>query len=167
MGMSENNSPIDLDDADIRILTLLQADGKASIQEIAEKVGLSSSPVWRRIRRLEESGAIDHYAAILDRKALGLNAMAYVFVSLVDHSEKTITAFGKLVAAESRVVECASITGESDYLLKVAARNPEDLEQFLMKGILAAGLVRATQTNFVLRRTKSGPDLPLGQFPIS
>ncbi|MEQ8340608.1 MAG: Lrp/AsnC family transcriptional regulator [Marinovum algicola] len=150
-----------LDGTDRRILHLLQTDGKASIQEIAGQVALSTSPCWRRIKRMEEAGLITGYTARLNPKLLGLHALAYVFVTLMDHREDTIAAFNRLVQTEDRITECASVTGESDYILKIAAKDPEDLEHFLMRGILASGLVRASHTNFVLRRTK-----PTSPWPI-
>ena len=150
-----------IDDTDRRILTVLQKDGKASLADVAAASGLSTSPCWRRIRRLEEDGVITGYVARLDPRAIGLHALAYVFVSLVDHREQTVTRFQRLIETEARIVECASITGGSDFILKVAARDPEDLETFLMKGVLASGLVRASHTHFVLRRTKSRAPWPL------
>ena len=161
LGRDRQIMPHDLDDADRRILAHLQRDGKASLSDIAEATGLSTSPCWRRIKRMEEDGIIAGYVARLEPRAIGLHALAYVFVSLIDHREETVTRFSRLVEAEARIVECASITGGSDFLLKVAARDPEDLETFLMKGILASGLVRASHTHFVLRRTKSRAPWPL------
>ena len=152
---------IELDGTDLRLLALLQRTGKASLQELSEAAGLSQSPCWRRIRRMEEAGVIRGYVARLDPKALGLNALSYLFVSLVDHRAETIAAFARLVEREARIVECASVTGESDYVLKVAARDPEDLERFLMQDVLASGLVRGSQTHFVLRQTKSRSPWPL------
>lgn len=157
----------ELDGFDQKILSILQRDGKASVQEIADQAGLSTSPCWRRIKRLEEIGVITGYIARLDPRHLGLNALAYVFVSLVDHREVTISRFGRLVETEARIIECASITGDSDYLLKIAARDPEDLEQFLMRGVLATGLVRSSQTNFVLRRTKTRGPWPVDLGPVN
>ncbi|MCJ7873808.1 Lrp/AsnC family transcriptional regulator [Marinovum sp. 2_MG-2023] len=150
-----------VDDTDRRILQLLQTDGKASVQDIAAKVALSTSPCWRRIKRMEEAGLITGYTARLNPKLLGLHALAYVFVSLMDHREDTIAAFSRLVDTQERIIECASVTGESDYILKIAARDPEDLDHFLMRGILSSGLVRASHTHFVLRRTKPTSPWPL------
>jgi DNA-binding Lrp family transcriptional regulator len=146
---------------DRKLLSLLQADGKASLQELAAAAGLSSSPCWRRIKRMEEAGLIRGYVARLDPKLLGLNALAYVFVSLVDHHEDTMGQFARLVGQEERIVECASVTGSADYILKVAAKDPEDLERFLMGGILASGLVRESHTHFILRQTKTRSPWPL------
>lgn len=153
--------PLKLDSVDRKLLAHLQKDGKASVQELAAAAGLSPSPCWRRVKRLEEAGAIRGYVARLDPKKLGLDALAYVFVSLLDHREETIAGFARLVENEERIVECASVTGGSDFILKIAARDPEDLEVFLMRGILASGLVRASQTHFVLRRTKTRSPWPL------
>lgn len=153
--------PLKLDSVDRKLLAHLQRDGKASVQDLAEAAGLSPSPCWRRVKRLEEAGAIKGYVARLDPKKLGLDALAYVFVSLVDHQEKTISQFAGLVEREERIVECASVTGGSDFILKVAARDPEDLERFLMRGVLGSGLVRASHTHFVLRRTKTRSPWPL------
>lgn len=150
-----------LDEIDRQILRLLQADGKISLQAMAEQLNMSTSPCWRRIKQLQDAGVIRGYTAILDQKALGLNAQAYLQVSLIDHKEETIQAFDRFVQNEDQVVECASITGSNDYLLKVVAEDAEALELFIMKRILRLGLVRSSYTNFVLRRTKSSTALPV------
>lgn len=143
------------------ILKALQRDGRASTQELSEAVGLSSSPCWRRVKRLEEDGYIMRYTAILDSKKLGLNAFAHVQVSLVDHSETTIQAFQAFIERDEQVLECASITGDFDYILKIVAKDPEALEQFIMQQILRLGVVRATTTNFILRQMKVSGALPV------
>lgn len=155
---------MDYDDFDRALLHALQKDGKASAQDLAGRVGLSASPCWRRVKRLEEDGVITSYTARLDPKKLGLHAMAYVHVSLTDHSEATIARFDDFVQGSDQVIECASITGDSDYVLKVMARDPEALEEFIMHKILRLGVVRASRTNFVLRRTKVATALPLHAF---
>ena len=158
MAKSEKNM---LDDYEKLILRTLQRNGRASTQELSETVGLSSSPCWRRVKKLEEEGYITGYAAILDRKKLGLRALAYVHVSLMDHSESAISTFQNFVATSEQVVECASTTGESDFILKVAETDPEALEQFIMERILRLGVVRNTTTNFILRQTKVAVALPV------
>ena len=151
-----------LDSFERLILKILQRSGRASTQELSEELGLSPSPCWRRVKRLEEEGFILRYAAILDGKKLGLNAFAYVQVSLVDHSEDTIKLFSDFVAQSEQVLECASITGDFDFVLKVVAHDPEALEQFIMKRILRLGVVRTTTTNFILRQMKTAGSLPVG-----
>lgn len=144
-----------------RILNILQRDGRASTQELSEAVGLSPSPCWRRVRKLEQDGVIKGYAAILDPKKLDLRAFAYVHISLTDHSEETIETFSRFVNASAQVIECATITGDSDFVLKVVAADPEGLEHFIMKQILRLGVVRNASTNFILRQTKTGTTLPV------
>jgi len=153
--------PAAIDSTDRKLLEHLQKDGRISTKDLAEASNMSVSPCWRRVKRLEETGIIEKYVAVLNRKQLGLNAMAYVHVSLVDHTRDTIEAFDRLVQSDDQVIECSSITGESDYVLKVVARDPEELETFIMKRLLGPGLVRASMTNFILRNTKSGLALPL------
>ncbi|MEY8096382.1 Lrp/AsnC family transcriptional regulator [Falsihalocynthiibacter sp. S25ZX9] len=150
-----------LDSHDIAILAALQRDGKMSLQDLAREVNLSTSPCWRRVRKLEENGTIAQYTAILDARKIGINTQAYIHISLLDHTQTTIDAFDAFVAREEQIVECASITGSDDYLLKIVAKDPEDLETFLMKGILSLGIVRSSTTHFVLRQKKQSTFLPL------
>ncbi|CUI71729.1 Lrp/AsnC family transcriptional regulator [Cognatishimia activa] len=150
-----------LEENDKKILRVLQRDGKISLQALADEVNMSTSPCWRRIKRLEEAGLIDRYAAILNPRLLGLHAQAYMHVSLLDHTEATIEAFDRFVQTEDQITECCSITGSNDYMLKVVAEGPEELETFIMKRVLRLGIVRSSHTNFVLRRTKSSTALPV------
>ncbi|MEP5088454.1 MAG: Lrp/AsnC family transcriptional regulator [Paracoccaceae bacterium] len=143
------------------ILKTLQSNGRASTQELSDAVGLSASPCWRRVKRLEEDGYITRYAAILDGKKLGLRAFAHVQVSLIEHSETSVETFQSFVASSEQVLECASITGDFDFILKVAATDPEALEQFIMHRILRLGVVRTTTTNFILRQIKVSGALPI------
>lgn len=143
------------------LLQILQRDGKVNTQTLAEQVGMSPSPCWRRLRKLEEIGVIERYVALLDAKKLGLNARAYVHVSLLDHTEETISTFDKFVLGEPQIIECCAITGADDYLLKVIAADPEGLEQFIMQKILRLGVVRSSTTHFVLRQKKYSTALPL------
>ena len=143
------------------ILKALQRNGRASTQELSDAVGLSPSPCWRRVKRLEDEGYIKQYAAILDSKKLGLNAFAYLQVSLVDHTDASIDRFAQFVEGSEQVLECATITGDFDFLLKVVAADPEALEAFIMKDLRRLGVVRTTTTNFVLRQIKSAGPLPV------
>lgn len=151
-----------LDTFEKLILKMLQRNGRASTQELSDAVGLSPSPCWRRVKRLEGDGYITRYAAILDYKKLGLNALAHVQVSLIDHNETSIDAFQAFVENNEQVLECASITGDFDFILKVAASDPEALEQFIMHNLLRLGVVRTTTTIFILRQMKVSGVLPVG-----
>ncbi|RPE67405.1 AsnC family transcriptional regulator [Pacificibacter maritimus] len=150
-----------IDEFEKRILKMLQQNGRASTQELSNAVGLSSSPCWRRVKRLEDDGFITRYAAILDGKKLGLHAFAHVQISLIDHSEASLNTFHNFVENSEQVLECASITGDFDFMLKIAAANPEALEHFIMQKILRLGVVRTMTTNFILRQIKVAGALPI------
>ena len=154
-------SPIELDEFDRQILRQVQADASISTQGLAERVGLSASPCWRRLKRMQEAGLITGQVAMVSPRALGLRAVAYLNITLVDHSEATIARFDAFVQCHDQVVECATITGSADYLLKVFAADPEALEQFIMRELLALGVVRSTNTALVLRQTKYTTALPV------
>ncbi|MEP1522476.1 MULTISPECIES: Lrp/AsnC family transcriptional regulator [Ascidiaceihabitans] len=150
-----------LDPFEKLILKVLQRDGRASSQALSDAVGLSPSPCWRRVKRLEDEGFITRYAAIVDGKKLGLNALAHVQVSLINHDAVSIDKFHAFVETNDQVLECASITGDFDYILKVAATDPEALEHFIMSRLLRLGVVRTTTTNFILRQMKVSGALPV------
>lgn len=151
----------DLDDIDRRLLRLLQRDATRSTQELAEAAGLSTSPAWRRVRRLIDEGVIGRQVALVAPAKAGLHAMAYVQVSLMDHTEPTLARFDAFVQDHDQIMECATITGSYDYQLKIVAADPEGLEHFLMRQMLPLGIIRSTVTHFVLRQTKYTTALPL------
>lgn len=150
-----------LDSFEKLILKVLQRDGRASTQTLSEAVGLSPSPCWRRVKRLEDAGYITRYAAVLDGKKLGLRALAHVQVSLLNHDVSSIETFQNFIETNDQVLECASITGDFDYILKVAATDPENLEAFIMNNILRLSVVRTTSTIFILRQMKVSGALPV------
>lgn len=150
-----------LDAYEKQILKELQRDGRASTQALSDAVGLSPSPCWRRVKRLEDDGYITRYAAIVDGKKLGLRALAHIQVSLINHEAASIEAFQTFVDSHDQVLECASITGDFDYILKVAAVDPEGLEQFIMHNLHRLGVVRTTATTFILRQMKVSGALPV------
>nr|WP_111300234.1 Lrp/AsnC family transcriptional regulator [Paracoccus saliphilus] len=150
-----------LDDIDRRILRLLQRDATMSTQALAEAAGLSSSPAWRRLKRLIDDGVIQRQVALVPPALAGLHAMAHVQVSLLDHTEQTLARFDRFVQTEDQIMECATITGTYDYQLKIVAADPEGLEHFLMRRMLPLGIIRSTVTHFVLRQTKYTTALPL------
>jgi len=116
--ISKYTGKILLDTFEKMILKVLQRDGRASTQTLSDAVGLSPSPCWRRVKRLEENGYITRYAAILDGKKLGLHALAHVQVSLLNHDVSSIDKFQDFVDQNEQVLECSSITGDFDYILK-------------------------------------------------
>lgn len=144
----------DLDAADLRILRELQVDGRLTNVELARRVGLSDSPCLRRVRKLEEEGVIAGYAALLDRRKLGIEMLAYVHVTLDQRSEAATNAFVTAVNEAPWIVECFAVSGTEDYLLKVAARNIDHYGELTMKKLLRYPGVTDLTSNLVLASIK-------------
>jgi DNA-binding Lrp family transcriptional regulator len=150
-----------LDRVDRRILDELQADARISNQDLAKRVGLSGAPCWRRLRRLEEDGFIASYATILNRSAIGLPILAYAQVTLENHHPESVRQFDQLIAHRPEVLECHSMSGSNDYLLRIVASSIEAYEHFLSTHVLQTKAVRSVNTSFVLRTKKFTTHLPL------
>ena len=146
---------IELDDIDRRILGALQAEGRLAMVDLAERVGLSSTPCQRRVKRLEEEGVIDRYAALVQPPALGLALQAMVQVTLDDHSEKTVEAFEAAIRARPEVLACYAMTGDMDFLLHVLAADLAQFSEFAMKALLRMPGVRGTRSSFIMQAVKS------------
>jgi DNA-binding Lrp family transcriptional regulator len=150
-----------LDRVDRRILDTLQGDARISNQELAKKVGLSPAPCWRRLRRLEEEGFISGYATLLNGSAIGLPILAYALVTLENHHPETVRQFDRLIQDRPEVLECHSMSGANDYLLRIVAASMEAYEHFLSTQLLQSTAVRSVNTSFVLRTKKSTTRLPV------
>ena len=150
-----------LDRVDRRILDTLQADARISNQELAKRVGLSPAPCWRRLRRLEEEGFISGYATLLNGSAIGLPILAYALVTLDNHHADTVRQFDHLIQDRPEVLECHSMSGPNDYLLRIVAASMEAYEHFLSTQVLQLAAVRSVNTSFVLRTKKSTTRLPV------
>ena len=150
-----------LDRADLRILRLLQAEGRLTNQELAERAGLSPSHCWRRTRALEEAGLVQGYAARLDRRRLGLGVLAFVRVVIESHSAAEAREFEEAVARLDAVVACYSIAGDSDFLLQVVARSLDDYAEFAMGTLRALPRIKEMQTSFVLKELKQPAGWPV------
>ncbi len=155
---------LELDRIDRKILAALQADGRLSNVELADRVGLSPSPCLRRVRRLEEAGVIRGYQAILDRKRLGLGLTAFVSIRIDLHQEEREHAIEKAIRAMPEVVSCHLVSGESDLLLEVALPDLAAYEQLLLGGFLRIPGVKDVRTSFAVREVKPGSPLPLGHL---
>ena len=150
-----------LDRVDRRILDTLQADARISNQELAKKAGLSPAPCWRRLRRLEEEGFISGYVTLLNGSAIGLPILAYTLVTLENHHPETVRQFDRLIHELPEVLECHSMSGANDYLLRIVAASMEAYEHFLSTRVLQLSAVRSVNTSFVLRTKKSTTRLPV------
>ncbi|MBS0364755.1 MAG: Lrp/AsnC family transcriptional regulator [Proteobacteria bacterium] len=150
-----------LDRMDRRILQELQEDARLSNQELARRVGLSPAPCWRRLRRLEQEGYIAGYATLLRAPAIGLPILAYAMVSLENHHPESVRLFDARIAECDEVLECHSMSGANDYLLRIVAASMDAYEHFLSTRLLQLRAVRSVNTSFVLRTKKSTTRLPL------
>lgn len=150
-----------LDASDLRILTVLQKDGRLTNQALSAEVGMSPSPCWRRVRQLEESGVIQGYRAVLGRKEIGLGVSAFIRVKIDSHSEAEAEAFTREVAALTEVVACYSIAGDADFLLQVVARDLDAYSDFAMNVVRRLPRIKEMQTTFVLKEVKPFTGFPL------
>ena len=150
-----------LDRTDLKILDALQANGRLTNAELAERVGLSLSPCWRRLKRLEESGVITGYQALLDRKALGLGVTAFVRVDIERHTPAMERRFEEAIADLDEIVSCHVISGEGAFMLVVMSESLESFSKFALDTLMALPGVKDTRTSFSLKEVKSSTALPL------
>ena len=151
---------ISLDAIDRRILERLQHDGRLSNADLAEQVGLSSSPCWRRVKALEEAGVIKGYAAQVDAKSVGLSVNVFMSVSLSTQVEKALQAFERAAAERPEVMECYLMTGDSDYLLRIVV---PDIAAYdgVYKRLIAGTQLFDVSSSFAMEQLKFTTALPL------
>ena len=149
------------DDLDRAILRELQANSNISNVELARRVSLSPPAVHARVKRLEQLGYIKQYVAVLDREKVGYDMLCFIQVSLQVHQSGQVTNFRAAVAEMPEVLECHHVTGNFDYLLKVAICNRMDLQRFLMERLTPIPYIARIQTSLVLTEIKSTTALPL------
>ena len=151
-----------LDAIDAKILDLIQHDASLSVAEIAERVSLSSSPCWRRIKRLEDAGVIEKRVTILDREKLGLAFEVFAEVKLSLPTKGNLEAFEAAVINWPEVAQCATVTGGMDYVLRIITRDMHAFDDFLREKLLSLGLVSNVESRIVMRSVKSSTAVPLG-----
>lgn len=151
-----------LDKIDCSILRELQADGRLSNHDLAKRVGLSPSPCWRRVKRLEDEGIIDHYVAVLNPEKVGLHLIAYVHVTLEKHQMEMRDQFDEVISQYDEVLEYYAMSGDYDFLLKVIAPSIKAYEEFQTKFLMSLPVVRSIRSSFVLKQNKHITRLPLG-----
>ena len=150
-----------MDRLDRKILSVLQANARASLQDIGQAVGLSPSPCWGRIKKMEEAGVIEGYTVRLNPQALDLADTVLVQVTLDSHSDNTLEKFGEVLATIPEVVEAHLVSGDYDYLLRIVVKDTRDYERLLREKLYKIKGIRHSQSSFVLRTLKRA-DLPLG-----
>ena len=150
-----------LDRTDLRILALLQSNGRMSHVEIAAKVGLSPSPCARRIRRLETSGVVQRYAALVEPKRVGQNVLAFVQIKLERHTDEVIGQFRRMLAERPEVISAHAMTGEMDFLLRVVVPDLDALGRLTLHQLLKFPGVRDVRSSLVLETLKADAAIPL------
>ena len=145
-----------VDDFDVKILRAIQHDGRISINDLSERVGLSPTPVSRRIKNLEASGIITGYGAIINEAALGFSVSVFVSVQLDKQVDEALAQFEKAIAGFPEVVECWLMTGNRDYLLRIATTGLKEFEQFLVGRLTKIKAVASIESSIPLRRIKTG-----------
>ncbi len=149
--------------AEREILAALQEDGRLTNAELAGRIGLSESPTFRRVKRLEEMGVIRGYSADVDQRLLGLDVTAFVQVTMEKQPDEKTQAFHAAVAAEPHIIECHAMSGAHDYLMKVVARSIDHFSDIVMKRILSYPGVQNVESSFSLRRIKVSRVLPTAE----
>lgn len=157
-----NDDSIPLDSHSMQILLELQRDARQTVQQIAEKVGLSSTPCWRRIKEMEAAGVIRGYTVVVDREKVGLNLAAVTEVNLDRHHESKVRDFEHAVEASPEIVRCVSATGPADYILTVHVPDIKHYERFLHATLFEQAGVTQVRSAIVLREVKSEGSLPGG-----
>jgi Lrp/AsnC family transcriptional regulator len=150
-----------MDMTDTKILRVLQEDAALPIAAVADAVGLSVTPCWRRIRKLEETGVIQRRVTLLDRKAAGIGVVVFASVSLVRHTEEALAEFDAFVFRRPEILEAHAVSGDRDYQLKIAVRDIEAYEGFLNRELLALSCIASVNSRFMLREIKYTTSLPL------
>ncbi len=154
--------PVGIDALDLQILRMLQKDATHTHKEIAAQLGLTITPVYERVRRLERDGFIQKYVALLSPAKAGLGLIAFCNVSLVQHSTPLLKLFEETVLSLQEVVTCYHIAGQFDYMLKIIVPDMEAYQRFIVDKLAALDNIRQVQSSFVMTEVKYSTELPLG-----
>jgi Lrp/AsnC family transcriptional regulator, leucine-responsive regulatory protein len=153
-----------LDAIDTRIIAALQADGRLSNHQLAERIGLSPSPCLRRVKRLEREGYIESYRAVLQRDRVGLGFTAFVTVKIEGHADLAADTLQDAMIAMPEVVACHMVSGDSDYLLEVVVPDRESYQAFLVEKLLDLPIIKEVRSNIAIQPLKTAAPLPLGHL---
>ena len=153
--------PAELQKTDIEILKLIQADASLSTGAIADKLNLSQSPCWRRINRIEQEGFIRKRVALLDRRALGMEVVVFATVSLTANGRQNLDAFESEIIRYPEVMECYTMAGIWDYMLKVVTRDIAHYEHFVRNTLTTSPSIRELHSHMAVTEIKNSTELPL------
>ncbi|WP_090142759.1 Lrp/AsnC family transcriptional regulator [Limnohabitans sp. DM1] len=144
-----------------KILEVLQEDSRMTVQQISERVGLSTTPCWKRIKEMEAQGIITGYTVRVNRKKVGLSLMVLAEINVNQHTEKAVAEFEAAVQATPHIVHCYSTTGPADYVLTIMVQDMDAYEHFLMQTLFKLPAVAHVRSSIVMRDIKQGACLPL------
>ena len=151
----------DVNKQDLRILEILQQDASKSSTEIAELLNMSQSPCWRRINRIEQAGYIRKRVAVLDREKLGMELVAFTTINLTGKGRQNLQGFEEQVAAFDEVVECYTMAGTWDYMLKIIAKDIRHYEDFVRQRLLKLPEIDEIHSHIAVTEIKNSSELPL------
>ncbi len=149
-----------MDKTDIQILDLLQKNAELTVQDISKMVYLSTTPCWKRINKLKNTGYIQKTVALLDPKKVNLNTTAFVFITMNSHDQEKLALFSKVIEKMPEITECHRMSGTIDYLLKVIIRDIEGYDSFYKKLIKEIQFLKIT-SNFTIEKIKHTSELPI------
>jgi len=152
---------VELDSIDLKILAELQQDGSLTNVELARRVHLSPSPCLVRVKALESAGVIQRYVALADPKAIGLGVNVFISVSLKEQTKESLAEFERRIAEHDEVMECYLMTGDSDYLIRVAVRDIAELERFILEQLTPIPGIEKIRSSFALKQVRYKTALPL------
>jgi len=155
---------MNVDKFDLAILAVLQQDARASLQDISAQVGLSTTPCWNRIKRMEAEGTIQGYTVRIDPEAVGLAETVILQVTLESHNDETLSEFGKALEEIPEVLEAYLVSGDYDYYIRMAVRDTRDYERLLREQLYRIPGIRHSRSSFVLRTLKQSL-IPLAPSP--
>jgi Lrp/AsnC family leucine-responsive transcriptional regulator len=150
----------------VKILSALQRNGRLSVVDLAESIGLSPTPCARRIKALESSGAIEGYAAILNPVRVGLEVLAIVQVKLTEHTDESVARFEREIELMDEVTKCFAMTGTYDFILEVYGKDLDALSNVVLKKLIRVPNVRDMQSSVVLATIKRSTRIPLGHLQV-
>jgi Lrp/AsnC family transcriptional regulator len=150
-----------MDDVDLRLLRTIQSEPDLAVAELARLAGLSQTPAWRRLKRLQDEGYISGRAVLLDAGRLGLTVNVFAYIRLKHHDEETLESLEQEVHQHPEIVECFSMSGDSDYVLRIMVRSVEDYEKFHKRVLLHLPGVAYINSSFSLKGVKLTTKIPL------
>ena len=155
------STKVELDEYDRKILRALQEDADISMADLGNLIGLSHTPCWRRLKRLETEGVIRSKVTLLDTKKIDLSVRVHAFVTAKNHDEDALSAFEDAVQSIPEIVECYSTSGDKDYILQIVTKSVDDYEQLMRKTLLKLPNVGSIHSTFSLKQIKYTTQLPI------